>query len=64
VNDELVHVSCYICVAETGDAIAAGFGGAECEAEEGVIVGANDGEVIGHFVRGFWGFRSEGQRWV
>lgn len=49
VRDELVHVPRYVCVAEARDAVAACFGGAEGEGEEGVVVGADDGEVIGHF---------------
>jgi len=46
VDDELVHVLCFI--AEAGDAIAADFGGAEVEFEERVVAGADYGEVVGH----------------
>jgi hypothetical protein len=66
-HDELVHVPGYVRIAEACYAVAAGFRGAEGEAEEGIVVGADDGEVVGHFgrVRGYgcaWGIW--GWSWV
>ena len=46
-HDERVHGSSL--GAEAGDAIAAGFGGAEFELEERRVAGVDDGEVVGHY---------------
>ena len=37
---------------ESGEGVAAGFGGAEGEGEEGCVAGGDYGEVVGHF---WWG---------
>lgn len=48
VDDELVFVS--LRVVEAGYPVAGGaFGGPEFGGEEGVVFGADDGEVEGHF---------------
>jgi hypothetical protein len=46
VDDEGVHAAGV--VAEARDAVAALLGGAELVLEEGVVLGADDGEVEGH----------------
>ncbi len=48
-DDELVHVAGV--VAEARDAVAALLGGAEFVLEEGVVLCAYDGEVVGHIFR-------------
>ena len=49
VYDEGVHMACLLT--ETGDAISALLGSAELELEQRLVSGANDAEVVGHFVR-------------
>ncbi len=44
VHDELIHVSGLR--AETGDAVAAAFGGAELVLEQGVVFGADYAKVV------------------
>jgi hypothetical protein len=56
VDDEGVHAAGV--VAEARDAVAALLGGAELVLEEGVVFGADDGEVEGH------GGRTVGGRWA
>lgn len=48
-NNELVHIPRCIWEAESSNAIAAGFGCAECQCEERDIGRREDGEVVGHF---------------
>lgn len=46
VDDELVHVLCRVRETEPGNAIAAAFGGSECDVEYRRIGGREDGEVV------------------
>lgn len=57
-HDEWIHGSSLR--AEAGDAIAAGFGGAEFELEERRVAGVDDGEVVGHLCHLWlpWNLRS------
>jgi hypothetical protein len=58
VHDELVHMPCLL--GEPRDAIAALLRGAELVLEEGVVLRADDGEVVGHLLRRSCGVRSDG----
>ena len=48
VNDELVHVFCL--VPKSCKAISAHFGRAKVQLKEGIVAGADDGEVVRHVV--------------
>lgn len=54
-DDELVHVAGL--VAEARQAVASLLRGAEFILEERVVLGADDGEVVGHFAVADWGCR-------
>ena len=47
-HDELVHVSCLL--RKPRNPIAALLRGPELVLEEGIVLRANDGEVVGHIV--------------
>lgn len=47
-DDELVHVLRRLGESKPRNAIAAGFRGAEGDAEQGHVGGGEDGEVVGH----------------
>lgn len=48
-DNELVHVLRRVRETEPGNAIAAAFGGAKGDVEEGGVGRREDGEVVGHF---------------